>query len=226
MDKLLIVTFNNETDAFKGLDAIQNLNEEGDIELYAASVLSKDKNGKVAVKTESDEGPMGTAVGMLTGAMLGVLGGPAGMFVGTTAGGYAGLLVDIANAGVDDDFVDEVSKTMLPGKTMIIAEVEEDWETPIDTKMAQFDGQVIRRPRSKVIKEEVAGEWTDFKKEIKDAQTKTKAAAQKTVVSIRQRLNQIQAKTDAKVKAAEDKRKSRSKKLNQAKKLAKEALKP
>ena len=41
-------------------------------------LVAKNADGKMTVKQAADEGPLGTAVGMLVGAMVGLIGGPAG----------------------------------------------------------------------------------------------------------------------------------------------------
>ena len=119
MNKMLVAVFNNETAAYQGLSALKDLHKDGDISLYATAVVAKDRLGAVSVKQTADEGPVGTALGMLTGSMVGLLGGPVGMAAGATAGGLTGVLYDLNKTGVDVDFVDEVSKVLLPGKAAV-----------------------------------------------------------------------------------------------------------
>jgi hypothetical protein len=47
-----------------------NLHAEASITLYAQAVIAKDSSGKVSVKQGADEGPIGTAVGLLTGMLV------------------------------------------------------------------------------------------------------------------------------------------------------------
>jgi uncharacterized membrane protein len=67
MNKMLVAVFDTEPAAFEGLSALRDLHREGDITLYASAVMVKDKTGKINVKQEADDGPVGTAVGLLTG---------------------------------------------------------------------------------------------------------------------------------------------------------------
>lgn len=84
MNKMLVAVFNSETVAFEGLAALKDLHENGDITLYATAVLVKDASGMVSLKQTADEGPVGTALGMLAGSMV----GPAG---GTGRAGHGGV---------------------------------------------------------------------------------------------------------------------------------------
>src|SRR5512141_3211823 len=104
MDKIVVVVFDSESKAYEGSQALQELQNEGSINLYAKAVIAKDANGKVAVKQQGDMGPVGTAVGLLTGSLIGLLGGPVGVAVGATAGTYGGLLYDSMDLGINMDF--------------------------------------------------------------------------------------------------------------------------
>ena len=94
MNKMLVGVFEREAAAFEGLSALKDLHRDGDITLYSSAVIAKDKNGKIEVKQAADSGPVGTAVGLLTGSLIGIIGGPAGMAVGASLGSLAGLIFD------------------------------------------------------------------------------------------------------------------------------------
>ena len=83
MDTFVAIVFDTEEQAFKGADALRDLDRNGDVLVYSAAVIGKDSDGKVAIKRAVDEGPVGTALGMIVGAMVGVLAGPAAV-----AGGW------------------------------------------------------------------------------------------------------------------------------------------
>src|SRR5690349_10769777 len=138
MNKMLVAVFDTEPAAFEGLQALKDLHRDGDITLYATAVLVKDFSGAVSVQQTADVGPLGTAVGMLTGSATGLLAGEAGAAAGLAAGAIAGpigvavgfslgaltgLMIDLSHSGVNVDFVDEVSKAMIPGKAAVVAEV-------------------------------------------------------------------------------------------------------
>src|SRR6185369_345427 len=122
MNKMLVAVFTNEADAYKGVNALKDLHNSGDITLYASSVIVKDRTSSVSVKQSDDEGPIGTALGLLTGALVGLLGGPVGAAAGAYVGGLGALLYDVNQSGVDYQFVDDVSEVLLPGRAAVIAD--------------------------------------------------------------------------------------------------------
>lgn len=203
MEKLLVAVFDNETAAYEGLSALKNLHEDGDISLYATGVLSKDEAGVIDIKEQADEGPVGTALGALTGALVGLLGGPAGVATGTVAGGLTGSLLDLKKAGVNTEFLDEVADRLIPGTTAVVADVEEIWTTPVDTRLHEQGGIVFRRHRSEVIDEQLAREVEAFDTELqqlqddwREASRETKASIHDDIDTVREQLKETQAQVN------------------------------
>jgi uncharacterized membrane protein len=62
----------------------------------------------------------------------------------------AGGTTDINNAGIGYDFIDDVSKVLLPNRVAVIAEIDEEWTTPVDTRMEAIGGTVFRRALAEV----------------------------------------------------------------------------
>ena len=149
MDKVLAVVFNDEKQAYDGLRAFRDLHRDGSITLYSDAVVAKDASGKLSVR-EGGEVPEGTFFGLLTGSLIGILGGPIGLAVGASTGTMIGAAFDLTRAGIAGDFLEEVSEYLLPGKTAVIAELDEDWQAPIDTRMEALGGHVFRRNRIEV----------------------------------------------------------------------------
>jgi uncharacterized membrane protein len=206
MNKMLVAVFNTETAAYQGLDALRGLHVKGDITLYATAVINKNTSGEVKVKQEEDSGPANTALGVLTGALVGLLGGPAGLAVGAASGGFVGMLLDIDDAGVNVEFLNDVSDLLAPGKSAILAEIDEDWVTPVNTQLGQLGGEILRRPRLEVIEDQLVyeaeafqAEVAELKAEIKESNEETKTAAQNTLKSVQERVKAIAEKAEAKL---------------------------
>ena len=226
MNKMLVAVFDREAMAFEGLSALKDLHRDGDITLYSSAVIAKDKDGKVELRQEADSGPVGTAVGLLTGALMGILAGPAGLAVGASLGGLAGLVFDVNRSGVDMTFVDDVSKTLTGGKFALLAEIEESWTTPVDTRLHKLDGIVFRRLRGEVIADQLVRESAAFEADLKSLNDDLKQAAAENRAAIQRdierlktqikatqdlakaRLDQAKAEADAKVKALQDQAKT------------------
>jgi uncharacterized membrane protein len=210
MNKMLVAVFGTESAAYEGLSALRDLHTRGDITLYATAVMMKDRSGAISVKQTADKGPVGTALGMLTGGLVGLLAGPVGAAAGFAAGGAAGLVFDLADLGIDTGFVDEVSKALSPGKTAVLAEVQETWTTPVDTRLGTLGGLVFRRLRSEVVEDQLARESAAFASEMKQLReelaqstAETKAAVQREVAAAKAKLEAM--RTQARTKSEESK---------------------
>jgi uncharacterized membrane protein len=201
---MLVVVFDNETKAFEGKSALRQLEREGDLAIYAGAVVTKRADGTADVRQYDDFGPVGALVGTSVGGLVGLLGGPVGVAIGATSGLLLGSIADIGNARVGEDFVADVSKTLTPNKVAVIAEVEEGWTTPVDTRMEALGGTVLRRAlwevENQVHDERVAAMKADvaqFKEEMSKAHEQRKA-------TLKAKIEQLEARIDAqatKVKA-------------------------
>lgn len=228
MNKMLVAIFDTEAAAFEGLSALRDLHAEGDITLYASAVIVKDKSGRIETRQVADSGPVGTAVGMATGALIGILGGPAGVALGATVGGLGGFLVDLDDSGFGATVIDDVAQSLTPGKAAVLADLDESWTTPVDTRLHKLGGLVFRRMRAEVVEDQLARESAAFEAELKaldsdlkQSAAENRAAIQKDIESVKQqikatqdrakaKLDQAKAETEAKVKALQDQAKGAS----------------
>jgi uncharacterized membrane protein len=209
MDKMLVAVFDTETAAFEGLSTLKDLHEDGAITLYATAVIGKDASGIVSVKQAADQGPVGGALGLLTGSLLGLLAGPVGVALGASAGGLTGLLFDLVRSGIDADFLDEVSQTLTPGKVAVLAEVEETWVTPVDTGLGKLGAVILRRQRSEVVEDQLAreaaaldAELNQLQEELAQASAEDKAAVQKEIEAMKHKLVAMRDQAEARQEQA------------------------
>jgi uncharacterized membrane protein len=226
MNKMLVAIFDGESAAFEGLSALKDLHRDGDISLYSSAVVAKDMSGKVLVKQAAEPGPVGAAVGLLTGSLIGMFAGPAGMAVGASLGGLAGLIFDLDKSGVDVKFLDDVSKTLSAGKVAVLVEVDESWTTPVDTRLHRLGGIVFRRLRGEVVADQLVRESKALEADLKaleddltQAGVENRAAIQADIERVKKqlkaaqdqakaRLDQARAETEARVKALQDQAKA------------------
>jgi uncharacterized membrane protein len=68
------------------------------------------------------------------------------------------LIFDLAKAGVSADFLEEASQSLAPGKTALLAELDETLKAPVDIKLVKLGGHVSRRPRSEFVEEQLLDE--------------------------------------------------------------------
>jgi uncharacterized membrane protein len=221
MTKFVVIVFPGENQAYGGVRALNALHAEGSLTLYSMAVVVKDANGKLSIKESADAGPLGTAVGAVVGGLVGVIGGPVGALAGMSGGTIIGSLVDLFNYGVGADFITKISNELGSGKTAIVAEIVENWTTPLDTRMQAAGGTVLRTWRADFEDEQVAKEAAASKAEFEalkaeyaqasaDAKAKVKAKLdqakanfQEAQKKVQARLDALQKETDAKVAALE-----------------------
>ena len=78
MNRVIFVGFDTEEKAYEGDRALHDLHKDGTLTLYNDAVVVKEPTGNVAVRRPPEAEPFGTFGGMLTGGLIGLLGGPVG----------------------------------------------------------------------------------------------------------------------------------------------------
>lgn len=193
MSKLVVTTFDSEAKAYEGTRALNELHAQGDLTLYGMAVITKDAGGKLSVK-EGPDALAGTAVGSLVGALVGVLGGPAGVIVGMTTGMLLGSISDLLDIGVGADFLDKVSRDLAPGKAAVIAEVDEDWVTPLNTRMEAIGASVEREWRSDFEEVEIEKDTAARKAELAQLKAELAQSGAEAKAKLRTRIKEVRAK--------------------------------
>ena len=206
MDRMLVVVFDNENKAYEGKRALLQLDGEGSITAYGYAVVAKNSDGTAAVKQGDDVGPLGTLTGTALGSLIGLLGGPAGVAIGATAGLAAGATADLNNARISDDFVDDVSKVLLPNRVALIAEIEEDWTTPVDTRMEALGGIVFRRALSDVEDTVDDEDVAAIKADLAQMKAEHAQARADRKAKLQEKINQLNSKLQAHLQKAKEQR--------------------
>lgn len=202
MERLLAVVFDNESKAYEGLRALNQLDDEGSIAAYAAQVIQKNPDGKLSEKQTQGNFPLQTSKGFLMGSLLGALGGPIGLGLGAIAGTAAGEIGDLNIAGLNADFVNEVSSSLSPGKFALVADVNEEWVTPVDTRMEALGGSVFRTARSEFETEQRSRAVAELKSEIADLKAEQAQARANDKARLQFKLDKLNAKLQNKLEQA------------------------
>ncbi len=163
MDNYVAIVFDDDTKAYEGLHALWNLDAEGDITVHGAAVIHRDRYGYCDVATKDTDPGVRTAIGIGLGALLGALAGPigatagaaaaaagTGAAIGAASGGVVGLTADAVKAGEHEQAAFEGGFVLPRGKSAVIAEVTEQWTTPIDSMASRLGGSVYRRSKGDV----------------------------------------------------------------------------
>ena len=223
MEKMLVAVFDDEKKAYEGSRALKELDSDGSIAIHAESVVQKNSDGTLSVKNAEGDFPVRTIGGTAIGTLIGLLGGPIGVVIGAATGAVAGGAADMHVAGVDADFIEDVSKKLEPGKYAVVADVSEEWVTPVDVGIGDLGGVIFRTTKNNFEAELRArdaaaqrAEIDGLKMEQKHARADQKVKLQAKIDSLnaklqdkqakaKQRSEQIKSEAEAKIQALEKK---------------------
>ena len=206
MDRVIVVVFDRQDKAYEGKNALWKLDAEGSLTVFTSAVLEKKGDGTTEVIAQQDQGPVGAVLGTIWGTLVGLLGGVPGMVTGASVGLIAGGTADVRDIRFGDDFVADVKELLLPNRWALVAEIDEDWTTPLDTQMEAIGGTVFRRAVSdqkrRIHNEHIAAMKADL------AQMKAehaKAHADRKA-KLQEKINQLDTKLQAQLQKAKEKR--------------------
>jgi len=144
MERMLVAVFDSEAKAYEGARALQRLEDDGVISVYASRVVVKDNDGVTRVRSTEEAFPQATLGGTAAGSLIGLLGGPVGAALGAATGLALGATTDLTHARVGRDFVADVTNALAPGKAAVVAEIDEEVTAPADERLEALGGSVFR----------------------------------------------------------------------------------
>jgi hypothetical protein len=124
--------------------------------------------------------------------------------------------VDERIADIGTDFLREVAQHLGPRNAAVIAEIDEEWQTPLDARMEALGGVVFRRTRLDIgdayVERTIAADKAELaalKAEQTQAATETKAKLQAKIDAARRKLqgkhDQVKERVEAVKREADDK---------------------
>jgi len=123
--------------------------------------------------------------------------------IGAYAGTLGGALFDMFNAGVGMDFINEVSAEMAPGKVAVVADADETWVTPVETRLGALGAMTFRRLPDEVIDDGLVRESQSAKAELDQLETElrtstgeARAKVEAAIAAQRTKLATIATKID------------------------------
>lgn len=221
MERMLAIVFDNESKAYEGSRALNQLDEEGSITIHATAVVKKNADGTVVTEKQEGDFPVRTLGGTAIGSLIGLIGGPAGAGVGAAAGASAGILSDLFVAGVNSGFLADVARTLTPGKCAVVSEVSEEWVTPVDTRMEALGGVVFRAARKNVEADQLAADTAELRDEIDQLKKEQAQARADAKAKLQNKIDQLNARLQTKLEQA----KQRSEQIRNESEAKIEALK-
>ena len=143
-ENLLIVNYENESDAYQALTELKALNDYYFIDQAA---IVKKENGEYVIKEEYDSGVKtadDTVKGGLIGSLLGLIGGPVGVLLGGGAGATIGGIKDTADFLKVFDLADYAYAHIGEGETVLLLLADEKGNATLNEKLNAFDVTIKR----------------------------------------------------------------------------------
>lgn len=144
-----IAAYSDPDAAKQDMEEVKRLAKEKVISIDALVSVRRDADGKIHVK-DVDHGPeIGAAVGLVGGALVGLLFPPALLITavaGAGIGAGAGAVVDqVDRHGIKAD----VENILPPGSSAIVAVVEERWVAEVEKALAKAEKREKHHAHSK-----------------------------------------------------------------------------
>ena len=194
MNRILVAVFPSEVRAHGGFRALEDLDREGTITLYAAALIASDEESRVSVRTAADASALGTTVALVTGSLLGPLAGRIGLAVAAGVGTLGRVLYNLAKLGVEEDFLTEVGDRFRPGTAAVVAEVWEDRITPVDARIEALGGSTFRRVRKEIVDGRIERDVVALRAELASLRTELVSAPRDDRAHVAERVEAVRAK--------------------------------
>jgi len=200
---VIAVSFDPDTNAYAALTALKELDAQQRLSLEAAAVVVRGEDGKIDVKDQvGTEEFAGTAGGGLIGVLVGILGGPLGVLLGGSYGLLVGSLVDLGEVEQSESVLSQISASVKPGHTALLAEVTEQSPEVVDSAVAELGGTVLRRPVAEVEAEIAAAEEAQREAQRKATKELLDGKRQRSKQEVNTKVAQLKAKLPHREQAA------------------------
>jgi uncharacterized membrane protein len=154
MTQLVVIGFDTTDEAREILKTLRDLERQGQIAFEDTAIVSRDSDGTTHVQNEvSGTTETAAVIGAFIGGLLGFLFPLAGIAIGAAAGAAIGASLE---KGVPGDFVDDLKKTLEPGRSALFLVVKDADADTLLAALRQFHGDIIQTTLSSDIAPEHA----------------------------------------------------------------------
>ena len=117
-----------------------------------------------------------------------------------------GGTTDLHYLSLGDDFIEDVSKELLPDRCAVIGAIDEEWTTPLDERMEALGGIVFRRALADV-KSAIHQEHTAaLKADIAQMKAENAKARAGRKAKLQENINRLEARLQAHLEKGKEKR--------------------
>lgn len=142
MNQLIVIAFDHFDDARSALASLRSLEGAGRIRFEDTALIERDPDGTAHVHNEvSGTTETAAAIGAVVGGLLFILFPIAGAAIGAAAGAAVGASL---GTGVEGEFVDEVKRTLRPGRSALFLVVKESDADATIAALRPFRGDVLQ----------------------------------------------------------------------------------
>lgn len=208
MEKILKIVVNNEEDAFKISQELTELDNKDSISVAESFILTKDENGEVSLKDAKDGKISYTLGGAITGALIGLIGGPLGMLWGAALGSMAGVSGDILSNEQRYDHLERVGRSLAKGETALLVHLDEYWMVPLDSVLKKYNATITRYSVDEEIDQYIQlqldtidQDLHQLSDEVENTVTDHKASLNHKLAELSAKRKELQAKVNEKMQA-------------------------
>jgi uncharacterized membrane protein len=193
--RVIAVYFEDDRNAYNALTQLKELQSQHRIAIEEAVVVVREHNGQV-VEQDRVAGVRlpNTIGGGLTGLLIGIIGGPLGMLIGSASGLFVGSLFDSADITDTETALGAISSAVQVGQTSLLAVVSEQSPEAIDAAMSDLGGTVLRRPVAEVEAEIAAAEKAERKAKREARKELARSHREHDRVAVEMKLNDLKTK--------------------------------
>jgi uncharacterized membrane protein len=130
---LVVAAFNDATAAGQALDALEEFDKAGTIDIIAATVASRDDEGKVDVREIGVHTTgVGATAGVLVGGLIGLIFPPTLLGSAIVGGAAGGVIGKLKHRHDRSEMKQQIEETLPPGTSGVVAVVENRFLEQLD----------------------------------------------------------------------------------------------
>lgn len=182
-------------DASKAYEVLAELKNQPELQIVQAAVLVRKEDGSFAVPAGGNSNTAwGALNGGAIGALVGILGGPLGVLLGYAGGAIFGSIVDAKHAVNDASVMAQMSTFVVPGRTALVAEVNESSTAFVDDLLTRSDAHFTRVPLDEVKAEIAFAEAAANAAAVEASKVLVEQKKAQTVASLEAKWDELKAK--------------------------------